>query len=115
MCVNPRVKCVFPCKPAFFKLAAENSADYTLLETGLGGRLDSSNVMIPALSVISSIAHDHHEFLGNSIEKIAFEKAGIMKSNVPAIIGYQTFEEAKDILIKHANSIEVPTFVYNRD
>ena len=100
---------------AFFKLAAENSADYTLLETGLGGRLDSSNVMIPALSVISSIAHDHHEFLGNSIEKIAFEKAGIMKSNVPAIIGYQPFEEAKDILINHANSIEVPTFVYNRD
>ena len=71
--------------------------------------------MIPALSVISSIAHDHHEFLGNSIEKIAFEKAGIMKSNVPAIIGYQPFEEAKDILINHANSIEVPTFVYNRD
>ena len=99
----------------FFKLAAEKPSDYTLLETGLGGRLDSSNVMLPLVSVISSISHDHHDFLGDTIEKIAAEKAGIIKKNVPVVIGYQPFNEARRVLIDYADSIESPTFMYDQD
>ena len=100
---------------AFFKLAADTASDFTLLETGLGGRLDSTNVMTPAISVIASISHDHHDFLGDTIEKIAAEKAGIIKKHVPVVIGYQPFEEAKKILIDYAQSIEAPTYVYDQD
>ena len=99
----------------FFKLAAEHSSDYTLLETGLGGRLDSSNVMTPLISVIASISHDHHDFLGDTIEKIAAEKAGIIKKNVPVVIGYQPFNEARRVLLEYAESIEAPTFMYDQD
>lgn len=100
---------------AFFRLAAETISDYTLLETGLGGRLDSTNVMTPAISVITSISHDHHDFLGDTIEKIAAEKAGIIKKHVPVVIGYQPFSEAKQVLIDYAHAIEAPTWVYDFD
>ena len=99
----------------FFQAASEIKADYTLLEVGLGGRLDSSNVISPIISVITSISHDHHEFLGETIEKIAFEKAGIIKPNIPVVIGYQPFQEAKKVLIDYASKIGAPTFVYNLD
>ena len=72
---------------AFFEAASKSHTDYTLLEVGLGGRLDSSNVIDPLISIISSISYDHQDFLGSSIEKIAFEKSGIIKSKIPAIIG----------------------------
>ena len=100
---------------AFFKLASDTLSDFTLLETGLGGRLDSTNVMAPAISVIASISHDHHDFLGDTIKKIAAEKAGIIKKHVPVVIGYQPFEEAKKVLIDYAQSIEAPTYVYDQD
>ena len=100
---------------AFFRLATETISDYTLLETGLGGRLDSTNVMTPAISVIASISHDHHDFLGDTIEKIAAEKAGIIKKHVPVVIGYQPFSEAKQVLIDYAHAIEAPTWVYDFD
>ena len=87
---------------AFFEAASNSPADYTLLEVGLGGRLDSSNVITPAISVITSISRDHQDFLGDSIEMIAFEKSGIIKSDIPAIIGYQPYPEAKEILMDQA-------------
>ena len=99
----------------FFLAAARNIADYTLLEVGLGGRLDSSNVMLPKISVISSISNDHHDFLGDTIEKIAFEKAGIIKPSIPVIIGRQPFEEALEVLIEQANQRNAPTFIYKQD
>ena len=99
----------------FFLVAARNIADYTLLEVGLGGRLDSSNVMLPKISVISSISNDHHDFLGDTIEKIAFEKAGIIKPSIPVIIGRQPFEEALEVLIEQANQRNAPTFIYKQD
>jgi dihydrofolate synthase/folylpolyglutamate synthase len=68
-------------------------ADYTLLETGLGGRLDATNVVPhPVCTIITTISHDHGEFLGDTLPKIAAEKAGIMKPGVPCIIGKQTRE-----------------------
>ena len=99
----------------FFLAAARKKADYTLLEVGLGGRLDSSNVMTPKISVISSISNDHHDFLGDTIEKIAYEKAGIIKANTPVVIGRQPFTEALDILVEEAGRHNAPTFIYNKD
>ena len=85
-------------KPSFFEgttaaafLAfAESKADILLLETGLGGRLDCTNVITnPILTLITSISHDHMEYLGEDLMQIAFEKAGIIKKNVPCVIGPQ--------------------------
>ena len=99
----------------FFEAASKTKSDFTLLETGLGGRLDSSNVIIPKISVITSISHDHHEFLGESIEKIAAEKAGIIKDNVPTIIGFQPYEKAQEILLEHAKKLNSPVLLHGRD
>ena len=97
---------------AFFEAASNSPADYTLLEVGLGGRLDSSNVITPAISVITSISRDHQDFLGDSIEMIAFEKSGIIKSDIPAIIGYQPYPEAKEILLDQAEYKKAPIFAH---
>ena len=97
---------------AFFEAASNSPADYTLLEVGLGGRLDSSNVITPAISVITSISRDHQDFLGDSIEMIAFEKSGIIKSDIPAIIGYQPYPEAREILMDQAEYKKAPIFAH---
>ena len=97
---------------AFFEAASNSPADYTLLEVGLGGRLDSSNVITPAISVITSISRDHQDFLGDSIEMIAFEKSGIIKNEIPTIIGYQPYPEAKEILLDQAEYKKAPIFAH---
>ena len=97
---------------AFFEAASNSPADYTLLEVGLGGRLDSSNVITPAISVITSISRDHQDFLGDSIEMIAFEKSGIIKSDIPAIIGYQPYPEAREMLMDQAKYKKAPIFAH---
>ena len=97
---------------AFFEAASNSPADYTLLEVGLGGRLDSSNVITPAISVITSISMDHQDFLGDSIEMIAFEKSGIIKNEIPTIIGYQPYPEAKEILLDQAEYKKAPIFAH---
>ena len=61
--------------------------DYAVIEVGLGGRLDSTNIITPLVSVITNIGYDHKKFLGNSLAEIAREKAGIFKTNVPVVIG----------------------------
>ena len=97
---------------AFFEAASNSPADYTLLEVGLGGRLDSSNVITPAISVITSISRDHQDFLGDSIEMIAFEKSGIIKSDIPTIIGYQPYPEAREMLMDQAEYKKAPIFAH---
>ena len=97
---------------SFFEAASNSPADYTLLEVGLGGRLDSSNVITPAISVITSISRDHQDFLGDSIEMIAFEKSGIIKSDIPAIIGYQPYPEAREMLMDQAEYKKAPIFAH---
>jgi dihydrofolate synthase/folylpolyglutamate synthase len=75
---------------AFEAFASEN-VDVAVIEVGMGGRLDATNVITPELSVITNIGYDHMEFLGDTLEKIAYEKAGIIKSSVPIVIGeYQS-------------------------
>ncbi|MFZ1751878.1 MAG: folylpolyglutamate synthase/dihydrofolate synthase family protein [Saprospiraceae bacterium] len=70
-----------------FKYFADEQVDYAVIETGLGGRLDSTNIITPLISVITNISFDHQEMLGHTLEAIAGEKAGIIKSGVPVIIG----------------------------
>ena len=72
----------------------KESVDYAIIETGLGGRLDSTNVISPIVCGISSISMDHTDILGDTIEKIAMEKAGIIKNNVPIL----TFEQQDKVL-----------------
>ena len=82
-------------EPSFFEITVamafeyfvEQQVDIAVIETGLGGRFDSTNIITPELSVITNIGWDHMNILGDSLEKIAFEKAGIIKQNVPVIIG----------------------------
>ena len=66
---------------------SKNMVDYAIIEVGLGGRLDATNVVEPVVSVITNIGYDHKEFLGNSLEEIAMEKSGIIKHNKPVVIG----------------------------
>ena len=82
-----------------FEYFKNEKVDIAILETGLGGRLDSTNVITPELSVITNIGTDHTNFLGNTYEEIACEKAGIMKPKVPVVIG-ETQEETKDVFSK---------------
>lgn len=70
-----------------FDWFASQDVDYVVLETGLGGRLDSTNIVTPLLSVITNIGLDHCDLLGDSLQEIAFEKAGIIKQNVPVVVG----------------------------
>jgi len=84
-------------QPSFFEVTVamafqffmEEKIDFAVIETGLGGRLDSTNIITPILSIITNIDYDHKDVLGNSLEEIAAEKAGIIKPGVPALIGEQ--------------------------
>ena len=89
-----------PLHPSFFELTtamafkyfAEMEVDIAVIEVGLGGRLDCTNIITPILSVITNIGMDHTQFLGTSLEQIAMEKAGIIKKGVPVVIGETTPE-----------------------
>ncbi len=88
-------------------------ADIAVIEVGLGGRLDATNVVAPELCVITPIAFDHEAFLGNTIESIAAEKAGILKPNVPAIIAEQT-TAAESVITQRARLLKSP-LTFSRD
>ena len=74
---------------AFLKFKDEK-VDYAVLECGLGGRLDATNIVKPQICTITSVGWDHMEALGDTLEKIAIQKAGIIKHNVPVVVGIQT-------------------------
>ena len=96
-------------EPSFFEVTvalafeyfAQNQVDIAIIEVGLGGRLDSTNVIHPELSVISNIGYDHVDILGNTLNEIASEKAGIIKQNVPVVIS-QRQNEVENIFINKA-------------
>lgn len=98
-------------EPSFFEITvamafsyfAEKRVDVAVIETGLGGRLDSTNVIMPELSVITNIGWDHMNILGDTLEKIASEKAGIIKPGIPVVIG-ETQVETKHVFIDKANT-----------
>lgn len=101
--------------PSFFEITvamafeyfAQQKVDIAIIETGLGGRLDSTNIITPELSVITNIGFDHMNLLGNTLDKIAFEKAGIIKPNIPAIIG-EAITETKPVFDHKATTEKAP-------
>ncbi|SEQ21874.1 bifunctional folylpolyglutamate synthase/dihydrofolate synthase [Flavobacterium urocaniciphilum] len=84
-----------------FQYFSDKKVDIAIIEVGMGGRLDSTNVISPLLSIITNIGKDHTQFLGDTLEKIAFEKAGIIKPNIPVVIGEYT-SETKPVFLEIA-------------
>jgi dihydrofolate synthase / folylpolyglutamate synthase len=100
---------------AAIKLFAENSADVLLLEVGLGGRFDATNVVDdPVCAIVTPVSIDHAEFLGDTIEKIAFEKAGIIKPGVPVVISAQS-DAALNVLESVAARLRAPVSLHGQD
>src|SRR5262249_12603004 len=90
-------------------------ADYTVLETGMGGRLDATNLVShPAVSAITPISFDHMQYLGDTLAKIAGEKAGILKPGVPAVIGPQT-DEAATAIAARAATVGTPLLRHGKE
>jgi dihydrofolate synthase / folylpolyglutamate synthase len=85
----------------------DQKCDYLVIETGLGGRLDATNVLLPKVSVITTIALDHQEFLGSTLGQIASEKAGIIKYQTPVVIGEKK-EETIEVFQKSAHQRQAP-------
>ncbi|MBR3896173.1 MAG: bifunctional folylpolyglutamate synthase/dihydrofolate synthase [Bacteroidaceae bacterium] len=104
-----------PLHPSFFELAtamafnyfAESRVDVAVIEVGLGGRLDCTNIITPDLSIITNISPDHTQFLGNTLAQIAGEKAGIIKEGIPVVIG-ETTEETRPVFVNKANETNSP-------
>lgn len=101
--VEKNINLVKDIQPSFFEWTTalafqyfyDKKADIVILETGMGGRLDSTNIITPELSIITNIGEDHKQFLGDTLEKIAYEKAGIIKPNIPVLISEYQKETAK--------------------
>jgi len=99
-----------------FILFSEQPADVVVLEVGLGGRFDATNVVEkPAVCIVQPISLDHQAYLGDRVELIAAEKAGIMKRGVPVVIGHQEFDGAKEVLITTAERLGCPLAVFAQD
>ena len=104
-----------PLQPSFFELTtamafnsfAMQNVDVAVIEVGLGGRLDCTNIITPELSVITNISPDHTQFLGHTLAEIANEKAGIIKHAVPVVIG-ETTEETKRVFLEKASQENAP-------
>jgi dihydrofolate synthase/folylpolyglutamate synthase len=102
-------------QPSFFEMTvglafdyfATQEVDIAVIEVGLGGRLDSTNIITPEVAVITNISFDHMALLGNTLEKIAGEKAGIIKSHIPIIIG-ETQTGSAPVFIEKANTLQAP-------
>ena len=110
-------KRIHPLSPSFFELTtalafkyfAEEKIDIAVIEVGLGGRLDCTNIITPILSVITNISFDHIQFLGNTLAQIASEKAGIIKHQVPVVIG-ETTKETRPVFENKAKEMDTPIF-----
>lgn len=104
-------------EPSFFEITvgmafeyfAEQKCDIAIIETGLGGRLDSTNVICPELSIITNIGWDHMALLGNTLPEIAAEKAGIIKKQTPVVIS-EVIEETKSIFEQKAKALNAPIY-----
>ena len=113
--INNNTDIIGRLKPSFFEMSValafnyfhDMKVDVAVIEVGMGGRLDSTNIITPELSVITNIGYDHTQFLGNTLPLIAGEKAGIIKHNVPVVIG-ETHPETKDVFVAKAKEQESP-------
>ena len=99
-----------------FVLFSEHPADVAIVEVGLGGRFDATNVIAkPAATVIMPISMDHEAYLGDRVELIAAEKAGIIKPGCPVVVGAQEHDAAREVLIETAERLDCPLVVYGQD
>lgn len=109
-------------EPTFFEFVtamaflyfSKNSVDWAVIETGMGGRLDATNIITPEVSVITKISYDHKEFLGETLTDIAHEKAGIIKKGVPVVSAHQE-KEAREVIVATAKERSSPLFIYGKD
>ncbi len=109
-------------KPSFFEMTVglafqyfkEKEVDIAVIETGLGGRLDATNIIEPLISIITNIGYDHTALLGNTIEKIAFEKAGIIKKNIPIVIG-ENNPMSKPVFIEKAKECQADIYFADKE
>jgi len=110
-------------KPTFFEVYtllaflyfAERKVDLAILETGLGGRLDATNICKPILTVITKILFEHTDKLGTTIPEITAEKAGILKEDVLCVVGAQKWRGVLDVVRKKAKELNAPVFVFNEE
>jgi len=110
-------------QPSFFELAtmmafcyfAENNVDFAVIEVGLGGRLDSTNIIMPVLSVITNISFDHMQFLGTTLPQIAAEKAGIMKPGIPCVVGECDEDSVRGVYEQKAERVGVSKLTFASD
>lgn len=110
-----------PLSPSFFELTtamafkyfADENVDIAVIEVGLGGRLDCTNIITPELAIVTNISNDHNLFLGDSLEKIAAEKAGIIKKGIPTVIG-EYLPETKPVFANKAKQVET-SITYAQD
>lgn len=120
--VNKHKKFLSNLKPSFFEITvamafeyfAQQKVDIAIIEVGLGGRLDSTNIIKPVLSIITNIGFDHTQFLGDKLSSIAKEKAGIIKKDIPVVIG-ETKPDLKAIFSAKAQDVDAPVFFANHN
>jgi dihydrofolate synthase/folylpolyglutamate synthase len=113
--VNRMKPAIEDIKPSFFEISAamafeyfaDEKVDIAVIETGMGGRLDSTNIIQPLLSVITNISYDHMQWLGDTLEAIAGEKAGIIKTTIPVVIG-ESHPETQQVFNAHATRKKAP-------
>lgn len=104
-------------QPSFFEMTvamafnefSRQKVDIAIIEVGMGGRFDSTNIIIPEISIVTNISYDHQAFLGDTLPKIAFEKAGIIKSQVPVVISERQ-PEVENVFIEKAGELNAPIF-----
>ncbi|GGI25128.1 bifunctional folylpolyglutamate synthase/dihydrofolate synthase [Pedobacter mendelii] len=115
--VQANKKLIYKIEPSFFEATvamafehfAKHQVDIAVIEVGLGGRLDSTNIIIPELSIITNISLDHTNMLGNTLQEIAGEKAGIIKKGIPVVIG-ETQSESEPVFIAKAKEVDTQIF-----
>lgn len=107
-----------PLHPSFFELTSSMAFDYfrhkgveiAIVEVGMGGRLDSTNIITPILSIITNVGLDHTQYLGETVGEIAYEKAGIIKEEVPVVVGEMTPRVVEEVIRKKANEMLAPLY-----
>ncbi|MDL2256296.1 bifunctional folylpolyglutamate synthase/dihydrofolate synthase [Parabacteroides sp. OttesenSCG-928-K15] len=108
-----------PLHPSFFELTStmafawfrDQKVDFAIIEVGLGGRLDSTNIITPIVSVITNVSKDHTQFLGDTLGEIAYEKAGIIKEGVPVVLGETDDEIVENVFRKKAEAMHAPLHI----
>src|SRR5690606_30822373 len=97
-----------------FKHFAEATVDVALIEVGMGGRFDATNVVQPCATAITTIGLEHTQYLGDSLAAIAFEEAGIIMPGVPVVVGEQQ-DEALEVILERAHEVDAPVYLIGRD